>query len=128
MRNSKQRDLICSIVQSSCDHPSAETVYERARAVMPDISLGTVYRNLNQLADGGEILRIGVASGHDRFDKTVCTHVHFHCRECNSVFDVDCGAAGELAASAELLGNRVEKTDVLFTGVCKECLDRKNNY
>ena len=57
-RNSRQRTLVYQVVKDSHSHPNAEEVYLLVRRQLPDISLGTVYRNLNLLADIGEAIKI----------------------------------------------------------------------
>lgn len=106
----------------SSDHPTAETVWVRVKRVIPDISLGTVYRNLASLAAANKIRQIVTADGGDRFDKTLCTHAHFHCKVCNKVTDVELGAGEEIVRKVQdTTGNEVDTADILFTGTCAEC-------
>lgn len=122
MRNTKQRDLILSIVENSCDHPTAEMIYDRAKVEMPALSLGTVYRNLSLLVTQGKIRHVVIPSGGDRYDKTVCTHAHLHCKVCNSVIDVGEGLNDKIAQSVEdISGCKIETTDIIFVGMCPEC-------
>lgn len=122
MRNTKQRDLILSIVENSCDHPTAEMIYDRARKEIPSLSLGTVYRNLSLLVGQGKIRHVVIPSGSDRYDKTVCTHAHLHCKVCNGVIDVGEGLNDKIARSVESLsGCKIETTDIIFVGICPEC-------
>ncbi len=122
MRNTVQRDTVLSVVLASSDHPSAEMIYNRCRATLPDISLGTVYRNLKLLVDMGKIREISILNAGDRYDKTLGTHAHFHCVRCGKVVDVmDLNLNGiekEIEAKNDF---DIDDTDVLFTGVCKEC-------
>lgn len=124
-RNSPQRDAVLRAVCDSSDHPTAETLYERVRGVFPNISLGTVYRNLSQLCEAGKMRRVAVSGGSCRFDKTLAPHAHFYCRMCQSVTDI----GNEVAAAIEdrvetATGHDVEKLEMLFTGVCADCLRR----
>lgn len=122
MRNTKQKDLILNVVQSSSDHPTAETVYERARAVMPSISLGTVYRNLKQLEDMGKVRLVKTDTDTLRYDKTVFPHAHLKCVCCGRVIDVmevECQKIIETVSKAtdyEVLG-----IEVAIDGICPEC-------
>ena len=77
MRNSRQRDTILKIVRESDDHPTADMVYTRARMHIDNISLGTVYRNLNLLSEQGLIKKFKIIGDNERFDKTVIMHSHF---------------------------------------------------
>lgn len=122
MRNTKQRDLVLRIVEESSDHPTAEMVYERARKEMETLSLGTVYRNLALLVSQGKIRHVSIPSGSDRYDKTVCTHAHLHCKLCNKVLDVGEGIGEEIARTVEdANGCDIETTDIIFVGICQEC-------
>ena len=89
MRYSKQRDLVYEIVKNSHDHPTADTIYLKAREEMPNISLGTVYRNLTELVESNQILRVIVPGDSDHFDHTLLNHSHFLCKECKSVTDLN---------------------------------------
>ena len=82
MRYSHQRERIFRAVSERCDHPTANMVYEQLKLEMPRLSLGTVYRNLNQLADAGRLKKIPLADGSCRFDKTKEAHSHIVCDEC----------------------------------------------
>ena len=126
MRNTVQRDLIYKVVCDSSDHPAAETVYSRARAVMPNISLGTVYRNLKLLVSLGRIREIPLASGGSRFDKTVMAHAHFRCRVCGEVTDAEVNSVDSLAAELRAgSGFEAESTEVMFTGICAKCREKE---
>ena len=89
MKYSRQRAAILSFLQSRRDHPTAETVYTSMKEAFPNISLGTVYRNLNQLAEAGMIAKhsFGVLS-IDHFDYNTSPHYHFVCKCCNAVIDL----------------------------------------
>ena len=123
MRNTRQRDLIMNIVHTSSDHPTAETIHVRAREEMPTLSLGTVYRNLALLVSQGKVRHITVPGGSDRYDKTVCTHAHLHCKVCNGVIDVGEGLNEEIAKDvSKETGCTIDTTDIIFVGICRECL------
>ena len=82
---SRQREAIKQYLASTCEHPTADTVYMNIRGTYPNISLGTVYRNLNLLAEQGEIIKINCQDGSDRFDANVMPHYHFLCNECGKI-------------------------------------------
>ncbi len=117
-RKTEQKSLISNIIRESCDHPTAEMVYERARKIIPTISLGTVYRNLKKLADSGEILRI--PSVVDRFDHTTKRHAHFICLECGQVYDLF-EYEKQLTDGMIKDGFKVGTGDVVLTGLCPKC-------
>ena len=80
-RQSKKRDAIREILLASYDHPSAEEIYRRLKPDIPDLSLGTVYRNLAALSVSGEILSLSVGDGFEHFDGNAAPHAHLHLRE-----------------------------------------------
>ena len=86
-RYSKQRELIFEAVCGTNEHPTAETVYHWLKPDNPALSLGTVYRNLNLLADEGRLLRLPLPV--ERFDANTAPHAHFRCRLCGRVYDLD---------------------------------------
>lgn len=88
LKYSRQREAIKSFLMTRKDHPTADVVYHSLRADFPNISLGTVYRNLTLLADLGEIARLRLGDGVDHFDADTSRHYHFICSECGSVLDL----------------------------------------
>lgn len=122
MKYSKQRDLILKIVQTSYDHPTADMVYKKAKQNLPNISLGTVYRNLNLLADNGDIKKIIMPNASDRFDKTLNNHYHFSCNQCHKIYDIDNQDMKDLNVFVEKQsGHKVLSHDVVFLGICRNC-------
>lgn len=89
LKYSRQREAIKDFLMTRKDHPTADTVYMNVRQEFPNISLGTVYRNLTLLADIGDIQRLRVGDGTDRFDADTSLHYHFICQKCGSVVDLD---------------------------------------
>ena len=89
LKKSRQREVIKAFLMSRKDHPTADVVYTNVRQQFPNISLGTVYRNLTLLADLGEIKRLHVGDGVDHFDADTSLHYHFVCTECGSVIDLE---------------------------------------
>ena len=87
MRNSKQRDLILNIINASYCHPTAEAIYEKARSEIPNISLGTVYRNLDLLYSLGSIRRINLENSTYRYDRAWDNHAHLVCSKCGDIIE-----------------------------------------
>lgn len=88
MKNhSHQRETILAILRSTTVHPTAEWIYREARKQIPNISLGTVYRNLADLNDAGLIAGIHVGDGKEHYDGDISGHIHLHCKECGVVLD-----------------------------------------
>lgn len=124
-RYSKQRELIYEAVCGTNQHPTAETVYNWLKPENPSLSLGTVYRNLNQLADDGSLLRLPLSV--ERFDANTAPHPHFRCLVCGNVFDMDgLGYDPQLDEEAEeKSGHRIERHELLFTGICANCTKKQ---
>ena len=125
MRYSKQRELVMQTVQNLCDHPTAEEIYDAAARECPGLSLGTVYRNLNTLADNNMIGRVGMISGAECFDWDPNSHEHFYCRKCHKIINLDL-PEGELNALIKNVpGLRIEGHCLTVTGVCAECASKE---
>ncbi len=122
-RNTKQKMLILNAVRSVCTHPTAEQVYEMISGEMPGLSLGTVYRNLNRMAELGQLRRISVTNSPDRFDGNMNPHHHICCVECGEFGDrFDLKYDESLDATAEKKsGYKIIKHETVFYGVCKNC-------
>lgn len=123
MKNTKQRKVIFDIVANHPCHHTAEQVYQEARIAIPNISLGTVYRNLNLLVDEKKLRRIKMSDGMDRFDHARDNHDHFICYRCGIVIDVHTKNKGH---SENFGGNRVMNYEVFYRGICKNCLEKEN--
>ena len=89
LKRSRQREMIKSFLMGRKDHPTADVIYSNLKQQDPNLSLGTVYRNLTLLSDMGEILRLRVGDGVDHFDADTSEHYHFVCTECGGVIDLD---------------------------------------
>ncbi|MDO4571931.1 MAG: transcriptional repressor [Clostridia bacterium] len=122
MRYSHQRERIFRAVCESEAHPTANMVYESLRAELPRLSLGTVYRNLNQLSDAGRLRKIPLPDGSSRFDKTTASHSHIVCERCGCVADLRLPALGALEqAVAEETAYELRSFDVVLHGLCAHC-------
>ena len=121
-RGSKQRDTILRVVMNSKSHPRADWVYDQVRREIPNISLGTVYRNLRSLAEAGEIRQLDIADGTSRFDGNTDSHYHFRCERCGRIFDlgepVD-RSIGERVAKKT--GFKITHQRMELLGLCTEC-------
>lgn len=125
MNYSKQREMILHTVLENPIHPTADEVFLQVKQHCPRISLGTVYRNLNQLADNGIVRKISMANRPDRFDGTVEQHYHVCCTECGAVSDVAYPPLEGLDAFVEQkTAYRVSGHQLLFYGVCAHCASK----
>jgi len=126
MKYSRQRTCILQYLQTHHNHPTAETVYQAVQEEYPNISLGTVYRNLTLLADMGIISRLTGGDGPDRFDANTKPHYHFHCTHCGDIIDLELEPADmehiNLLAMHHFDGI-VEGHSTIFFGRCPHCAE-----
>ncbi|GFN35685.1 Fur family transcriptional regulator [Tepidimicrobium xylanilyticum] len=111
------------------DHPTATEIYEYIREFYPNISLGTVYRNLGLMAESGEVLRITLGDAPDRFDINTHDHIHVMCRKCGEVFDAEIDNLKELLTEMDqylegYTGVHIENRSMYFKGVCSSCREQ----
>ena len=122
LKHSRQRDSIMEFLRERKDHPTADVVYMNVRKTFPNISLGTVYRNLTLLADIGEISRIRVGDGVDHFDADTSPHYHFICKECGSVIDLEMEDMTDINETANKnFSGLIEGHITYFYGKCGNC-------
>ena len=124
----RQRASIKEYLSNTREHPTADTVYLHVREEFPNISLGTVYRNLNLLADIGEAIKISTPNGGDRFDGRTDPHYHVVCTCCGNVSDLE--MSEEQIHYINQLANdnfdgSIESHTTLFYGICAECANKK---
>lgn len=123
LKYSRQRSAVLHYLRSVTSHPTAELVYQAIRQEFPKISLGTVYRNLNLLADQGEILRLNCGDGVDHYDAVIEPHNHFICRSCGQVLDLPLISMEAVDRQAEeLCAGHIEGHELYFYGKCNSCL------
>lgn len=122
MNYSRQREQVLEYVKSVKTHPTAETVYNKVREKNSNISLGTVYRNLDKLTKEGKLLRIKMANGKDRFDGYTSKHYHAICTKCDRVFDVSLDYFNNVdKVVAKNLNCNVLSHDIIFNIICPDC-------
>jgi len=122
MKYSKQREMIFNCVKNSHHHMTADGIYETLKKENPTLSLGTVYRNLNQLADHKMIQKISIPGHPDRFDATTHNHFHFYCTSCHDIKDLffqDLYKMSEIVEQEE--GVDIGHIELSFHGVCAAC-------
>jgi len=127
-RMTRQRRIILDTLASVDTHPTAAELYEMVRAQLPEISQGTVYRNLRQLQELGYVLELDYGPGASHFDATVQPHYHVRCRECGRVADLPCAPVECLERARQVAdGWTVEEQRVEFTGLCPDCQERQSD-
>jgi len=124
-KNFRKRNAILSYLRCTDGHPSAQTVYSDLKAEIPDLSMGTVYRNLNLFRQQGLVSVIATVNGVERFDANTEPHVHFICEDCDAVIDLhQLSTPQALCTEAEgSIGCSVSGCQLSFTGKCRSCLD-----
>ncbi len=126
MRLTTQRQIILEELSKVTSHPTANEVYDMVRKRLPRIGLGTVYRNLELMAENGIILKLEVGGTQKRFDATTDPHYHIRCIRCDRVDDIDIEVqhainnAAAAASNYTILGHHIE-----FTGICEKCLKKE---
>ncbi len=118
---SRQRETVYQVLSSTHSHPSADWIYARCKQLMPRISLGTVYRNLELLVEQGKAVKIAVAQDKDRYDACVVPHSHFVCSVCGKVEDCVPSDKIEDALVGECDRRGFDRYSLMFFGVCDEC-------
>ena len=122
LRHSPQRERIYEYLIQSTDHPSAEMIYSALRTQIPNLSMGTVYRNLRLLEELGKVRRVTSFQGTERYDAICSDHVHFLCGCCGSLRDVENTRTEEIRAALPLgEGYQITKLDRTITGTCPDC-------
>lgn len=126
MKYSRQREVILNEVKSRYDHPTADMIYQAVLKKIPNISLGTVYRNLNQLVENGMIRKVLIPDDSDRFDYNLVNHQHLYCTICKNVFDMECEALNGIDTRIEKETNyKILSHEIVFTGICETCNRKK---
>lgn len=121
-KRSRQREKILAILRNTDTHPTAGWVYDQLKNDFPNLSMGTVYRNINILLDQNLIQKIEAGSSFDRYDANTNTHYHFFCRECGCVDDLPLEVSEVLESKAKsLTGYEVENHRLDFYGRCPQC-------
>jgi len=124
---SKQRETILNNLKSRTDHPTAEQLYLDLKEQMPDMGIATVYRNLSELCDEGEIIKIKSKAGADRFDGNNKPHIHFLCEKCEQLLDICLDEKeknkldNDMLALAKQIDGKALSSEIVITGICKNC-------
>lgn len=127
-RNTIQKEMVLNAVRELKNHATADEIYHHIVQTYPSVGKGTVYRNLNILAEAGEIQKVIIPDGPDRFDHTLCEHYHVRCTGCGAVYDVDMDVIADvLPRIHDTHGFQFLDYDISFRGICPECqINNKN--
>ncbi len=123
-KRSKQRDAIIAFLMTRKDHPTADTIYMNIKKQFPNISLGTVYRNLALLSERGDILKLSYDNGADRYDASIEPHYHFICKECGEVIDIEMESFDQevIEKANQYFPGKITESVTYFRGTCEKCL------
>ena len=128
LRQSHQRDMIYNYMLETKEHPSAEMIYEDLKKIEPNLSLGTVYRNLKLLEELGMVRKVTNVNNVERYDAMTYDHIHFVCDECGSVFDLpnfDNEVIKEKFSNE--VGGEINWVNIILGGKCKHCREKLKN-
>ena len=121
-RQTKQRETILRFLRGIRSHPTADQVYDEVRKEIPNISKGTVYRNLKVLQEMGLVSELNLNGSLSRFEAKLDSHYHFRCERCGRVFDLDEPIDHELNQRiAKSTGFNIASHQLEFRGFCKDC-------
>jgi Fe2+ or Zn2+ uptake regulation protein len=124
IRKTIQQRLVLEAAQWLC-HPSAEEIYQVITQKYPNISRGTVYRNLHNMSESGALKQVSIPGVADRFDITTHPHYHAVCKYCGSVQDAMLPYQEHIQDAVPACeGFVVEKHDIIFWGICHECAQK----
>lgn len=122
-RYSRQREAVLENLHARYDHPTADMIYTDLKKSFPNLSLGTVYRNLAVLCEAGTILKIGTSGdGKERYDGHIHPHAHFICEMCGAVYDVT--EHFDVSKIEKQLGAKIHYASNTLRGICRECLEK----
>lgn len=122
MAYSKQRELVLKTVLEHKVHPTADAVFALLKPDHPELSLATVYRNLNQLANNGMLQKVVVPNAADHFDGTLEPHYHMLCEKCGGMVDIPREYVPEFDREVGTrTGCHINSHTILFYGVCNKC-------
>jgi Fe2+/Zn2+ uptake regulation proteins len=123
-RNTVQKMKIMEYLMNTKCHPTAEIVYDAVLKDIPTISLSTVYRNLNTMAEEGEIIKFEVGN-EAHFDADISFHHHAYCKHCKTVYDIfDDELSNYISTNAKILNFKIETTNLIFLGKCGQCVEK----
>lgn len=121
MRKSRQRDAILDYIKGSTEHPTADMVYEVVKQSIPNISLGTVYRNLNQLVDEGFITVVETSDKKVHYEGNLNEHIHLLCKNCYNITDVF--MKSQMPDVYKETGFLIQSQKTVYYGICRNCLN-----
>ena len=124
-KKSRQRERIYELLRNTGIHPTASWIYDKVKKEFPDLSMGTVYRNLNILIEQGLVRKIDFGSTFDRYEANTAPHYHFICEQCGSITDLAIPMDNGLHQRVESGTNlKVKRHRIEFFGLCEKCSEK----
>ncbi|MBN1375067.1 MAG: transcriptional repressor [Dehalococcoidia bacterium] len=121
-RKTGQREAILGYLKRTGSHPTADDTYNSVRKVIPNISKGTIYRNLRVLQEMGQVRELNLDGEISRYEATCCNHYHFRCELCGRVMDIDEPEHLDLQHKiARRTGLKITSHQIEFRGLCIDC-------
>lgn len=128
LKYSRQRESINNFLKTRTDHPTAEEIYMHLKNDFPNISLGTIYRNLSLLAELGEINKLSCGDMAEHFDANTFPHYHFICKDCHSVIDLDMEDLNFInTLASKSFNGEIEGHNTYFYGKCEACKNKEKS-
>lgn len=122
MNTSKYKRIILDVLKKNPVHPNANELYELVRQEYPEVGIATIYRNLDQLAMSGEVLRFNTDAHYDRYDGTTDDHYHMICTKCGKVYDIPKEIISSLDDKVtQMSGHQILEHRLSFKGICNNC-------
>jgi Fe2+ or Zn2+ uptake regulation protein len=125
-RKTRQREAIMMVLKNTTAHPTADLIYEEVKKEIPNISKGTVYRNLKVLRESGVVSELNLKGTLSRFEAKQENHYHFRCEQCGRVIDIDHPVDRKLDKEvARRTGLKISYHQLEFRGLCQDCQHKK---
>ena len=124
-RSTEQRELIREILRHADEHLDADKIYQQARQKSPNISLSTIYRNLQLFKEMALVEEHQFGSRRYYEPAPRDKHHHLVCLGCGRVFEFRCPSTERLKSRvSKEEGFRVTGADVRLSGYCPQCQER----
>lgn len=127
-RKSRQRERILELLKNTDSHPTADWLYAKLKKEFPNLSLGTVYRNLSVLSGQGVVKKLQFGSTFDRFEARIDQHSHLVCDECGKIVDFMFPINNKLLTdAAKFTDFDIKSHKIEFYGLCSGCRNKSVN-
>jgi len=123
-----QKKVVLDTIRMLSNHPTVDDVYAEVKKSYPSISKNTIYRNLRQIAEDGEIQKVLIMGEPERYDNIIKKHYHFQCKVCDSMYDVEMDYLENINETAKRKNeHQIDEHDIVFRGICSKCRSLEND-